>query len=54
MDPEAVEEFVTYNNITHIINCAAFTAVDKAEEEITGALKLNGYAPGYLAAAIKK
>lgn len=53
-DPEAVEEFVTYNNITHIINCAAFTAVDKAEEEITGALKLNGYAPGYLAAAIKK
>ncbi len=52
-DPEAVKSFIKNNGITHIINCAAFTAVDKAEENLTGALKLNGFAPGYLANALK-
>lgn len=32
-DSKAVEVFVLNNDITHIINCAAYTAVDKAEEE---------------------
>lgn len=32
-DQRAVEKFILDNDITHIINCAAYTNVDKAEEE---------------------
>ena len=32
-DMKKIKEFCKYNKITHIINCAAYTAVDKAEEE---------------------
>lgn len=30
---KAVDSYVTNNEITHIVNCAAYTAVDRAEEE---------------------
>lgn len=40
-DAKAVERFVTDNDITHIVNCAAYTAVDKAEEEEAKCLKIN-------------
>ncbi|SHN00802.1 dTDP-4-dehydrorhamnose reductase [Polaribacter sp. KT 15] len=40
-DHDAVRRFVLNNNITIIINCAAHTAVDKAENEIELSDKLN-------------
>lgn len=30
---KAVDSYVANNEITHIVNCAAYTAVDRAEEE---------------------
>ncbi len=47
-----VNEFVQKNAIDCIVNCAAFTAVDKAEscEELCNLL--NNIAPGYLAKAV--
>lgn len=32
-DRKAVEDFVVANGFSHIINCAAYTAVDRAEDE---------------------
>lgn len=52
-DPEEVERFVKDNNIDIIINCAAYTNVDAAEDHEELAMKINGDAPGILAKAIK-
>ena len=51
---EAVKAIVDKENIDCIINCAAYTAVDKAESDETFAYKLNATAPGYLAAAVQR
>jgi len=51
---EAIETFVSENEIDGIVNCAAYTAVDKAEENQELCHLLNAVAPGYLAAAIAK
>lgn len=48
----AVYEFVELNNISIIVNCAAYTAVDKAEEDAELCELLNHIAPSYLAEAI--
>lgn len=53
-DPEAVKSFVRDNNIDIIVNCAAYTNVDAAEDNEETAMKINGYAPGILARAIKE
>lgn len=37
-----------------IINCAAYTAVDQAEDEVEAATLLNGLSPGYIAEKCKK
>lgn len=49
---EAILEFVHDNNIKLIVNCAAYTNVDKAESEESIALSINGAAVGYLAEAM--
>ena len=51
---DAIEAFVNENQIDGIVNCAAYTAVDKAEENEELCTKLNAEAPAYLAAAIGK
>jgi len=48
---ESVKQFVKVNKIGLIINCAAYTAVDKAEVETEAAHRINGEAPGILAEA---
>jgi len=50
---DAVMNFVLHNGINCIINCAAYTNVDKAEEEEDEADKVNNQAVGYLADAMK-
>lgn len=50
-DEQAVHRFVSGNRIDVIVNCAAYTAVDKAEDNPELCDKLNHLAPGYLAAA---
>lgn len=48
---QAVMDFVKVNNIHVIVNCAAYTAVDKAEENVELCTRLNSDAVGYLAKA---
>ena len=50
----AVEQFVAENQIDGIVNCAAYTAVDKAEDNKELCTTLNTVAPAYLAAAVEK
>lgn len=50
----AVNDFVNRNKIDGIVNCAAYTAVDKAESDKELCTTLNTVAPAYLAAAIEK
>jgi len=53
-DREAVETFVSEHQIDGIVNCAAYTAVDKAEDNPQLCLLLNATAPAYLAAAVDR
>jgi len=53
-DQGAIERFVDENAIDGIVNCAAYTAVDKAEDNQALCRLLNAVAPGYLASAIGK
>jgi len=51
-DQTAVERFVGEHEIDGIVNCAAYTAVDKAEANEALCQKLNAEAPAYLAHAV--
>ncbi|MFO7868761.1 MAG: dTDP-4-dehydrorhamnose reductase [Bacteroidales bacterium] len=48
-DEHAVQAFFSTHNIHYVINCAAYTAVDKAETEYEQAHTLNAKAVGILA-----
>lgn len=52
-DEQAVMKFVQENKPEYIVNCAAFTAVDKAEEVYDLAEKINSDGPANLAKAAK-
>ena len=51
-DKNAIVTFVNDHGIDGIVNCAAYTAVDKAEDHEALCTKLNAEAPAYLADAI--
>lgn len=53
-DEKRVMEFIEKEKPDYIINCAAFTAVDKAEDCYDLADKINGDGPRNLAKAAKK
>lgn len=53
-DKAAIERFVEANEIGGIVNCAAYTAVDKAETDPLMARKLNAEAPAHLAEAVAR
>lgn len=50
-DRDAVLEFVGSNSIDAIVNCAAYTNVDRAETDVDLCRRLNAIAPGNLAEA---
>ena len=53
-NPHAITEFIEKNNINTIINCAAYTAVDKAESDTETADKINHLAVKNLAQISKE
>lgn len=53
-DAEAVDKMVQEQHINCIVNCAAYTNVDKAESDAALCRKLNAAAPKILSEAMKK
>lgn len=53
-DQQAVERYVDEHEIDGVVNCAAYTAVDRAESDKERATAINTLAPSYLAAAIER
>lgn len=52
-DAEAVQRFVSENSVQVIVNCAAYTNVDKAENDEAAAMLINAAAVQNLALAAK-
>ena len=50
-DPARVQAFLSENAVDFVVNCAAYTAVDKAESEIELCRKINAFAVENLAKA---
>lgn len=50
-DAGSINDFITHHQPHYLINCAAYTAVDKAESEKDLACKINADAPGIIATA---
>lgn len=51
-DRSAVLTYMEQHAVDYVVNCAAYTAVDKAESDEVRAELLNSVAPGYLAEAV--
>ena len=50
-DKQAISDFITQHDIRYIVNCAAYTAVDKAEDDVDCCYKINRDAVKNLAEA---
>jgi dTDP-4-dehydrorhamnose reductase len=53
-DPEKMKSWVDRHPVDIFINCAAYTAVDKAESETEKAFQINATAPGLLAGMLSE
>ena len=53
-DENKIKEIILREKPSYFINCAAYTAVDKAEEEVERSNEINGYAVGRIALACKE
>lgn len=53
-DPAAVKAIVKDNQVNYVINCAAYTAVDKAEDDEALCRRINTYAVGVLGEAARE
>lgn len=51
-DVEAVRDFVAQNGVDVIVNCAAYTDVNKAESDVEKCALINAEAPGILASVM--
>lgn len=52
-DLDAIKNYFSNHSINYCVNCAAYTAVDKAETEVEKALLINATAVGNLATVCK-
>lgn len=52
--PSAVDAFIGDHSVDLVINCAAYTNVDRAEADEANALRLNADAVGHLARALAR
>jgi dTDP-4-dehydrorhamnose reductase len=50
---KAIEDFIRENEIRYVVNCAAYTAVDKAEDDVDCCYKINRDAVRNLAEAAR-
>lgn len=53
-DSDAVNAFVDTNKIDVVVNCAAYTNVERAEDDVVEARRLNAQAPAILAEAMAR
>ncbi|MCM1378320.1 MAG: dTDP-4-dehydrorhamnose reductase [Clostridium sp.] len=53
-DRESVERYISDKDIDIIVNCAAYTAVDRAEQDDLTAARINTEAVGYIAESARK
>lgn len=53
-DAQALREVVEREQITAVVNCAAYTNVDRAETDEHACRRLNAHAPALLAAEMKR
>lgn len=53
-DINAVRDFVQKNDVSVVVNCAAYTDVNKAESDVEKCALINAEAPGILASVMKE
>jgi dTDP-4-dehydrorhamnose reductase len=53
-DQDKMKTWLDINQIETFINCAAYTAVDKAESDRDQAFRVNAFSPGFLSSLLSK